>query len=177
VTNYVRNPTWSDGAGGATPITAAKLNNIENGIFDAHFAPCARVTHNANQSIANSTPTVLAFNTERYDTVPLHDTSTNNERLTCKTAGKYQITASIEWSPNATGGRQIYIRLNGTTQITPTHQVTATAAGTMGQTATTLYDLAVNDYVDVVVTQNSGGALNVTTNPNYSPEFMMARVG
>lgn len=32
---YTPNPTWADGSGGGTPITAAKLNNIEAGIEDA----------------------------------------------------------------------------------------------------------------------------------------------
>lgn len=32
---YTPNPTWADGSGGGTPITAAKLNNIEGGISGA----------------------------------------------------------------------------------------------------------------------------------------------
>lgn len=31
---YTRNPTWVDGPAGLTPITAEKLNNIENGIAE-----------------------------------------------------------------------------------------------------------------------------------------------
>ena len=41
----------------------------------------------------------------------------------------------------------------------------------------TLYELAVNDYVELVVYQSSGGALNVVSSGNHSPEFMMVYQG
>jgi hypothetical protein len=34
----------------------------------------------------------------------------------------------------------------------------------------------VNDYVEAMVWQNSGGALNVNQFGNHTPEFMMARI-
>ena len=36
---------------------------------------------------------ILSFDSERYDTDSIHDTVTNNSRLTCKTPGKYLIVA------------------------------------------------------------------------------------
>jgi len=39
-----------------------------------------------------------------------------------------------------------------------------------------IQDLAVNDYVEVRVVQDSGGALNVRVFSEYSPEFGMAKV-
>jgi hypothetical protein len=44
------------------------------------------------------------------------------------------------------------------------------------QTVTTVYDLAAGDYLEVFAYQDSGGALNVQTNANYSPEFSMVLV-
>ena len=84
--NYTKNPTWADGSGGGTAITAAKLNNAEGGIFDAHYPAAVRVTHNAAQSTTNVTPFTVLFNTERFDTESnagstQHDNSTNPERL------------------------------------------------------------------------------------------------
>jgi hypothetical protein len=105
----------------------------------------------------------------------MHDTSTNNSRLICKTAGKYQINANIAWALNATGVRELGLFLNGTTGIA---YVSVPGSATLSeQSISTLYDLAVNDYVEVSVYQTSGGALNVTASPNYSPEFMMGRIG
>lgn len=136
----------------------------------------ARVTHNANQSINDVTETALAFNTEDYDTDAIHDTVTNNSRLTCKTAGKYNIWANIEFAANATGQRQVEIRLNGTTLI-GLAEINATAARTANVPVSCTYSLAVNDYVECVVYQNSTGALNVTTQSKYSPLFGMDKIG
>jgi len=179
--NYVRNPTWVDGSGGGTSIDAADLNANDLGVFNAFYQPCSRVTHNAAQAITTGTNTALAFNTERFDqagntTDTMHDTVTNNSRLTCRYAGVYQITGNIEWAGNATGDRSVGIRLNGTTFIGQERRVASTTV-THEQFISTLYAMAVNDYVELIVNQTSGGNLNVSQVANISPEFMMVRVG
>jgi hypothetical protein len=168
---YVKNTTWADGSGGATPVSAAKLNVLEDGVFDAHNMPCARVTHNANQATVSGTPFILAFNTERYDTDTIHDTVTNNSRLTCKHAGVYDIGGCIAWSANAVDS-EIFLWLNGATIIASNHVI----ADSRRQIVATHYKLAVNDYVELRVLQVSGSAKNVITGANYSPEFWMARL-
>lgn len=178
---YVKNTTWADGSGGATPITAAKLNNVEQGVSDSQLMPAVRAFHNASQSIPNSTLTALAFNSERFDVASgasstQHDTVTNNSRLTCRFAGKYLIVTNVRFAINASGVREVGIRLNGATMLADEVQTSSGGGTTTILTVTTLYDLAVNDYVETVVNQTSGGALNVEVAANYSPEFMMVRV-
>lgn len=90
---------------------------IEQGVFDAHFQPCASVYKAAVQSISSSSFTTATFDTERFDTDTIHDTVTNNSRLTCKTAGKYQITGFVQWPANATGFRQSRIVINGASNV------------------------------------------------------------
>lgn len=132
----------------------------------------ARVYHNANQSINNNTWTALAMNSERFDTDVIHDNATNNSRLTCKTATKYLIGAHIEFASNVVGQRQLALWLNGATFI---GVVTLDNAGTDSTrlTIASVYDLAVNDYVECRANQVSGGALNVIAAGNYTPEFWM----
>jgi hypothetical protein len=144
---------------------------------NASGAIWARVYHNANQSITNTTATALAFNSERWDTNVIHDTVTNNSRLTCKTAGIYQINGNISWATHATGLRILQMKLNGATIIA--HNTVVSVGGAFQTTMVigTTYQLAVNDYLQLEVYQNSGGALNVETGANYSPEFMMTRLG
>lgn len=174
---YVKNTTWADGSGGGTPITAAKLNTIEQGLADAHQMPSVRVSHNTTQSVGGAGIHVaLAFNTERFDTVgaagsTMHDTVTNNTRLTCRYAGKYLIIANALWASNPTTAL-IELRLNGSTVIGQSY----VAANYMNMQVTTIYDLAVNDYVEVLVAQTSGSAVNISNSSNHSPEFMMTRV-
>lgn len=137
----------------------------------------ARVYHSAAQAIVTATPTALAFDSERFDTNAIHDTSTNNSRLTCKTAGVYVISASVQFAANATGLRAVNIVVNGSVYIAPMRFMAVTDAGNASLvTNTTIYQLAVNDYVQVLVQQNSGANLNVLANGNFSPEFSMVRI-
>ena len=141
-------------------------------------APTARAFHDANQSIANNTLTGLAFNSERFDNDVIHDPSVNNSRLTCKTSGKYVIGCSVNFDADPDGFRLLKVRLNGTTDIA---LVTANAVTTAGIgtaiAVETEYDLAVNDYVEVLVQHTAGAALNILVSANYSPEFWMTRTG
>ena len=51
------------------------------------------------------------------------------------------------------------------------------AAAVEDMSISTEYSLAVNDYVELVVYQSSGGALDVNAAANYSPEFGMTFQG
>lgn len=140
-------------------------------------AVAARAYHNADQSISTATPTALALNSERYDTDVIHDTSSNNSRLTCKTAGKYCMAGLAGFAAHATGWRAVYIRLNGSTLIAANRALNIGASDAIYLPVSCDYDLAINDYVELVAEQNSGGALNVLSTANISPEFMMHRIG
>src|SRR5262245_55613561 len=159
---YVRNTTWADGSGGGTPITAAKLNVVENGIFEVSYAPAVRVFHNANQSITTGTETTLNFNSERFDQAgnaadTMHDNATNNSRLTCKYAGSYDIGVNFNWSASPATNTYVNLRLNGSTVIG-----TSSVQGDYRSVQiSTLYSLAVNDYVEVRVFHSNAGAINV----------------
>lgn len=138
--------------------------------------PQARVFNSANISITTATVTALTFNSERYDNGGLHDTGSNTSRLTAPITGLYSIGASVRYAANVTGIRNTLIRLNGATFIA-TDTRTATAGG--NATDVTLgaqYQMVAGDYVELVVFQDSGGALNVTSAGNLSPEFWMHRV-
>jgi hypothetical protein len=172
---YVR-ATHSDGQ----LWTPAKANQLEAGCNDLSFSPAVRVTHNALQSINSGTPTALAFNTERIDQAgnaadTMHDNSTNNSRLTCRYAGVYEITAHAVWNAAVSGLTFIQLFLNGATVIAK--DGFATGVDYRYMSITTVYPLAVNDYVQVIVNQTSGGAVNIANEANDSPEFMMVRVG
>jgi hypothetical protein len=171
--------TWIDN-NGANPLSAARMGVIEEGILDSSLAPAVRVFHNAAQATTTSVALALAFNSERYDQAggvasTQHDTVTNNSRLTALYAGIYSIKGNAEFAANTTGIRELYIRLNGVT-IIGFHTINAGVAGANQVHVSTDYSLAVNDYVELVALQNSGGNLNVNSQTNYSPEFMMVRV-
>ena len=166
---------WIDGDA-TKPVSAARLAYIEAGVLASYQRERARVFHNAAQSIGSGTLTALAFNSERVDTDLIHETVTNNSRLTCKTAGFYLIGGSAEFAdPAATIQARIAIRLNGSTLLTEHRPPNYATGATIPLSIATAYELAVNDYVELMVFQNKGSGLNVNATGNKSPEFWMGR--
>jgi len=143
--------------------------------FTTKASISARIYHNTSQSIVDSTWTPLAFNSERFDTDTMHDNVTNNLRLTCKTEGRYIITGNVAFASNSVGTRMARILLNGITPIIMKTINPVTGSSTRTD-ITTIYDLAVNDYIQLDVFQSSGGALSIEASANYSPELSIARI-
>lgn len=133
--------------------------------------PRARVTHNATQSLTNGADTALAFNTEATDSAALHDTATNNSRLTVPSgqAGFWLFVAYCEFAANATGQRKLAIRVDGATVFAGV-AVDAAASGVTRLAVTALLALTAGQYAEAVASQNSGGALNVSTDPQFSAQ-------
>ncbi|KKM04831.1 hypothetical protein LCGC14_1760300, partial [marine sediment metagenome] len=77
----------------------------------------ARVYNDAAITLTTNVVKFLTFNQERYDTDTIHSTSSNTDRLTATTAGKYLISATVEIESNGTGRRNLLIELNGSTAI------------------------------------------------------------
>lgn len=159
-------------AGNLLKDTAA----IRNNIFATwgSFTLGARVFNSINESINSASFTTLTFDSERFDTDAIHNTSVNTSRLTIQTAGKYLVGANVGFSANATGVRYASIKKNGTTNL-----VTTSFPGFVGDTnwlnPQTVVDLAVGDYIEVEVYQNSGAPLDVVQSDNRSPEFFAVR--
>lgn len=122
--------------------------------------PSAKVKKSAAQAINNGASTTVSWNQEDWDTDAIHDNATNNTRLTCKTAGKYGVWANIHWATSASGSRGLGVLINGIT----VHSFNYPAASTLDPEVGAYCEvqLAVNDYVEIQVYQNSGGALNLS---------------
>lgn len=140
------------------------------------FTPYCDIFHNTTQATANATVLTLAMNSERVDNDGCHDNSTNNSRITIQTPGVYQLTAQVGYAANATGVRYGYLNLNGTTTIGFT-TTPALSVGGVTVPVTRPYRLAFGDYVQAQAYQNSGGALNIDQQNNYTPTLSALWVG
>lgn len=166
--------------------SAAKANQLEDGITNVSYAPTVRVTHNADQSITTATWTALAFNTEDWDKAgnaadTQHDNAINNSRLIAKYAGVYQVSASITWQASATGHRFIaLVKGAGPTPAQGDPVDARPGHGTAAYNRMSIpgqFDLAVNEFVTLCVFQDSGAGLNVLgTATATRPAFGMVRV-
>ncbi len=168
--------TVDNTAGGTDASTAPVSSNV---LYDhvvsltAHSLGLgARVYNSANLTIPDSTWTALAFNSEDYDTDVIHDNVTNNSRLTCKTAGKYIITGHAFWDTNTNGMRSSLFKLNGSTAIAYA-QLPLDIYGNGTSTLTTIYNLAVNNYVEFFVYANVSPSILVMA----TSTLIMQRIG
>lgn len=117
----------------------------------------ARVQRVLPQSIPNNATTVISFARVRYDTNAFWSSSSPTQ-LTIAIAGKYLIGASVTYAANATGVRQVGLRVNG--GVYPALQVAP--AGTDNFAISTVFPLVAGDYVELITYQTSGAALNAT---------------
>jgi hypothetical protein len=138
--------------------------------------PGVLLTKSAAQSISNTTWTLVSWDQEQYDTDTMHDNTTNNTRITIKTAGVYLFTFSGEWAVNSTGVRLAAFSVNSGQRIVQSlSPATSDSRGAFNLSM--IRKLAVNDYVEVSVYQNSGGNLNlVHTNPPESQTQFAAQM-
>lgn len=134
-----------------------------------------RVHNSANQSIPDSALTVLAFDSESFDDNGIHDTSTNNSRLTCKTAGRYIAILNLFFADSVTGVRGGSILLNGLESFA----VTGPTGSPRLIVTSPVMDMSIGDYVQAAAWQNSGGNLNVIggSGVGLMTYFSLVRVG
>lgn len=167
------------GAGRTYYATDVKVLFLDTGsawVVIGVFPAAARAYYAAALTIGTGgAGLALPFDSERFDNDSIHSTVTNTSRFTCQTAGIYSIFGSLTFAANATGRRQVGIRINGATTIA-IHEQNASPVNETFLDIATLYQLAVADYVEMVGYQDSGSSLSVIF-ANYSPEFGMTRVG
>lgn len=152
-----------------------------NGVWQPapHNVPACRVFHSVNQSIPDATSTILAFDSERYDTDSMHSTVTNNSRITFNTAGLYLVTVNVEFAAGTYDYASVAVRMNGTTFLGVSDASQSAGLFGAGRTVATVYKFAATDYVEARVFQDNGAAAarNVNVAGNYTPEFSATWIG
>lgn len=140
----------------------------------AYSPPTVRVTHNANQTVANNSIMTLAFNTETYDPTGMHDTAVNNSRITFTTPGVYLISLNATLSSDTDYTlAEAFIKLNGTTFIAASTVGTATNANDhVSFCVSAQYKVSAGDYVEALMFQiNTSANVNNCLSLSYTPIF------
>jgi len=164
-----------------TTITSAWGNSVKAGMDYQANPPACRAYHNTTQTVANVTPTPLALNSERFDTDTMHDTVTNNSRITFNTAGLYVVTAHVELPQRADYTHVVIgIFLNATNYIARRNSgaVNDNTVSPMASVSA-IYKFAVGNYIQAYVVQENTAAATVTVplSSGYECEFSAVWVG
>lgn len=144
--------------------------------------PTVQAFRTSPQSIPNNTLTALTFNVEFWDTDTMHSLVADTNRITFTTAGKYLVTFLGSWRPQSgsTGietVRLIEMRKNGTDILAmDTRGAINDGFGVfVGQNLIVEEQFSAADYVEVLVQQNIGSALQYSSE-SFSPVFTAYRM-
>ena len=149
-------------------VTNAKLAvgnyaSIKNSFLDDL---CGIITPSAAQSIPTGVATAVTFDAaDTLDPSGMHNPGVNPSRVTIATVGSYRFDCSAGFAANNTGGRVLSIvRYNSGGTIQSYLAVCAQDAGDSSTVVTLacsgMDTFAVGDYVQVLLTQDTGAGLN-----------------
>ena len=135
-----------------------------------YVPPRGESRRSGNLSIANNTAVAVTMQAEVHDNDAIVDIAGAPTRLTIKTAGFYHVYARMTWAANGTGFRWGYVRMDGS----------KTLGGNVGGAngifetyvnVSFVREFAVGEYLELMVLQTSGGALNLNYIADESPYF------
>lgn len=170
--------------GYTTPVTKSNGDGLTSGDWNTYVRdnfeailepPRCLVDHSVAQAIAHNTDTSVAFNAELFDNDGMHSTTSNNNRITAKTAGLYFMSTAVQFENNSTGKRTLSLRVNGSFTIA-TQETNAVSGGDTRLNVSTVYYLNENDYVEARVFQDSTVSLDVEVTTD-SPNLRVAWLG
>jgi hypothetical protein len=153
--------TWAVG----DKATASRMNLELRDALDFLLAPpsCSLVASSVSSTTAIDT--VIAFDSETYDTDTMHTGS--GSKITFTTAGVYLVTGVAVWVSNSTGYRQVQMRLNANGSVGSGTLIRSWYAAAANGNATSITfawqrSFAANDHIEFWGTQTSGGGLGLT---------------
>lgn len=143
----------------------------------AWIRPAARVRRTTSQSIpTGDTFTAITFDLEVFDQRDFWS-STDPTMFVAPQDGLYLFGGNGIWAANATGTRELALRLDGTTIIQTVDQATTGASNTPASHISYQYRLGVGQTVELMARQESGGALNLTAEADDSIVFWIVYLG
>jgi hypothetical protein len=140
----------------------------------------AKAFNSGTQAVGSASETLLALDSEEYDTDGFHDTSTNNSRMTIPAglAGYYLLLGYTLFAGDADGGRYLWFRKGASTRIVGMNlSLAGTATIGTGVGIQAIAYLAEADYVSIVSYHVAGNSINLGGTDENSTSFSIARLG
>jgi hypothetical protein len=155
---------------GSVPSHTLLNSQLSNFWYFMQHRPVARVSRTTVQSIphGSGTYTAIAFNSEELD----NDTMWSGgqaTRLYINTTGYWFLSSQIAFVSNSTNYRRFVLRKNGSTVISARSKEADVHNSSMCMTA--LAYLYSGDYIEMLISQDSGVALNTATTTHEKPQL------
>lgn len=148
-------------------VTAAKLIAATKTPLDFLMNP-PRVNAYAGAAISltSGTSTLVTLDSESWDSDSMHSTATNPSRITINTSGQYLVSFYARFPSNATGYRQLNLRLNsggssGGGSTWSTINLAAVNGTSTFVTRTLELTCVSGDHYELFAMQNSGATLSL----------------
>lgn len=144
--------------------------------FGFHF-PHVRVVGMGAQTIPSGVQANIQLTLTDYDPSNLHDVALDSTRLYAKESGSYLVHGSAEFAPNGVGTRELFIGLNGISQVGR-----STFANNSGPDLPTYVylnqpvNLAKGDYIQLAARQTSGGDLGIDRTSSFFSMILLSRM-
>ena len=129
------------------------------------FAGCA-LYKSGNQSISNTTATLITFDSEGFDTDAFHSTSSNTSRITIPTGkgGYYSFSCYVVWPDGSWAISNTGLKKNGTTIKSDWLNVGSGTYNTQG--FNTIVSATAGDYFEIEVYHNKGSSTSILGDNN-----------
>jgi len=177
-----------DSVSGTSTLTLGSSNAstiaLGSGDVQSNFLqPSFNVRMNTLQNISNETITLVAFDTEIYDTDNAFDNSASNYKFTVPSgkAGKYYFFASTNLDAVSSANLQncqMYFYKNGSVQHKISTNFNSNDIKAYQATLSTTLDLSVGDYVQVYARiSDSSGSPRIDGSDTAQSQFFGFRIG
>ena len=130
-----------------------------------------KANRSTTQTIPDATDTAISFDSASYNDWGAWVVG-NAARITVPVTGRYMVIANATFAGNATGFRRIGVELNGAGTIAQVHSHSNAAGTGTSLSVSGVATLSVGDYVRLIVRQNSGVALDISTGAELSLVYL-----
>jgi hypothetical protein len=132
---------------------------------ESHYCLLDKQASQAVSGAVSGTAITFGAGSEESDTEGMHDTATNNSRITVQEAGVYFIGANVRWDNNLSGQRQVDLTINGSTTLS---RIINTGGGpSPHQYLAGVASLSASDYVEILCYESSTGVPNVVAGTRF----------
>lgn len=154
-----------------TAVTEEDIRSLER--LRRGLVPQGWAYHASNQTVSATSTADISLDSERFDTDGLHDTSTNNERVTIWTSGRYLILAALQRSGSGTAHGELVKNIGGSDTVIMEIN-TESSNRTLNSTVD---DFLTGDYLRLRWVNDSSNTHTIENNGNIAPMLAVFRLG